>query len=171
MGKHLTHDSHIAKRNNINPMAIRYSLAKKLSIHADISAGMTEREVALRHGCSPATVHYIKTNEELNEIQNPIIVDTRRKAMANVYYWVADRLLDGITDESLNKLTPFQRIVASGICVDKARLVEGLSTENLSLSASFNSFQSELEQIKKKRLELSNLTENSVETELVSAKK
>jgi glutamyl-tRNA reductase len=150
MGKHLV-DSRTAHQE-VSPTAVRYTLGKKLAIHADILAGLSYREIALRNGVSISTVSYVKNDPSIADINDPKVVELRKKAIANMFYFNVDRLLQSISDEDIKKMQPFQRFIASGMSLDKARLAEGLSTENISVKGVVATIASELEQMKKERL-------------------
>lgn len=116
-----------------SPNGFRYTTGQKLAILADIDAGISLRQIASSHFCSLDTVQRIRDDQELRELQNPSIVSHRKKALSNMNRFVADRMLSSITDEDISKINAYQRVVASSIAIDKARLLDNESTQNVSV--------------------------------------
>ena len=151
MGQHLAH-SRVAI--GVKPQAIKYSMARKLSILADLESGMSEREVAERNGCSPSTVNDIRHDPRIRDAHDPHVLSLRRKGLASQAYYIADKLLETIDDEAIQKMPPFQRFLGFGIMIDKARLIEGLSTENVSVVRAIDGLVADAELLKKRRLDI-----------------
>lgn len=71
-----------------------------------------------KHACEPTA------QRNINEI---------REELAAFFEDLARRMLVSITDEDIKKLSAYQRTVSSAIATDKARLLQGQSTENISM--------------------------------------
>jgi len=59
------------------------------------------------------------------------LVEAKREDLADMYEDMTRRMINSITDEDITKINAYQRMVASGIATDKARLIRGQSTVNL----------------------------------------
>lgn len=59
------------------------------------------------------------------------LVEGKRADLADMYEDLTRRMMNSITDEDICKINAYQRMVASGIATDKARLLRGQSTVNL----------------------------------------
>lgn len=149
MGKHLA--EHSPRDPEIAPTAIRYTLGKRLSIHADLQAGLGIRETARRHGVSPATVHAISKDTELAEMQDQAVVDARKKAMANYFDYNSDRALSTVDQAKLNAMNAYQLTMIAAVSTDKARLLRDESTENVSVRGVVEHIQKEMLEISEKR--------------------
>ena len=55
-----------------------------------------------------------------------------KEELAVFFEDMAKRMITSITDEDINKLSAYQRVLSSGISVDKMRLLRDESTENVS---------------------------------------
>lgn len=149
MGKHLAHSR--TPGDMIAPTAIKYTLSKKIAVAEDIRAGYSLAEVSMRHGIAISTASEIKNNQEIQDLIDPEIVDRRRKSMANIYEMQADSALSTLTAERWEKERPASVMTAAAIATDKARLIRGESTENVSVRGVVESINSEMVEIKKKR--------------------
>ena len=102
----------------------RIPLATQLAVKALLDSGKTIKEVCKDSGLSTMTVWTIKHHKGLD----PDRVDAIKKGLSGKFYSVADRSIDGITDEKIQKASVSQLIMTAGISVDKARLIEGQAT-------------------------------------------
>lgn len=136
---------------SVAPTAIRYSLAKKLAVAEDIKAGFSLNQVCARHGIAKSTASYIKNDHELMDMLDPDLVERRRKSMAAIYEYQADMALSTLTPERWDKERAASVMTAAAIATDKARLLRGESTDNVSIRGVVDSFSSELVELKKKR--------------------
>ncbi len=107
--------------------------------------GMTYHAISLEIGRDPKTVKKAclepKTAEEIKEI---------KAELASEYEDLARRLLTSITDNDIEKINCYQRVISSGIATDKMRLLRNESTENISIDA----VNERLEDRRKRGLEL-----------------
>lgn len=137
--------------DNISPTAIKYTLAKKIAIAEDFAAGFGYTKVCARHGVSRSTVHAIVHNQQIQEMINPEIVERRRKSMAGIYEYYADRAIESIDDEKLSKAQAPALMTMAAIATDKARLLRGESTQNIGVRTGVESINSDLLELKQKR--------------------
>jgi hypothetical protein len=107
----------------VNPT--RLPIAQQLATRALLESGASERRAAKLSGLSRETVRAIKQAKNLD----PDAVDRIKKSLSAKFYDVADRSLDHITDDKLEKAQPSQLIMTAGIATDKARLIEGKATQ------------------------------------------
>ncbi len=59
------------------------------------------------------------------------LVEAKRADLADMYESMTRRLIDSITDNDIDKISAYQRVISSGVCTDKMRLLRGQSTVNL----------------------------------------
>lgn len=57
-------------------------------------------------------------------------IQEQREDLAEQFKSLAQRLVVSITDADIQKSSALQRLTGAGICVDKSRLLENLSTSN-----------------------------------------
>jgi hypothetical protein len=149
MGRHLATSR--TGTQEINPVAIRYTLSKRIAIAEDIKAGYAYREVAARHGVALATIHAAVKDPDIQSLIDDEIVERRRKSMAKIYEYQADCGLSALTPEKWNAAPAASIITAAAIATDKARLLRGESTDNVSIRGSVEMINSEILELKKKR--------------------
>lgn len=163
MGTHTatsrTHNQEIA------PNAIRYTLSKRIAIAEDIKAGYAYREVAARHGVALATIHAAVKDPDIQNLIDDEIVERRRKSMAKMYEYQADCGLTALTPEKWAAAPAASIMTAAAIATDKARLLRGESTDNVSVRGVVSSFSEELVELKKKREHLFSSVQQNDQTE------
>jgi hypothetical protein len=130
---------------------IQYSLAKRIAIFTDIKAGIPYAEICVRHDVGKGTVSRISKDQQLQEMLDPRILELRKKHLAGLNYYVADISLSSITVGDVQKLNALQRGILAATNVDKARLLEGQSTENISVRGTVEHYESELSDIKARK--------------------
>ena len=102
----------------------RLPIAQQLAIKALLSAGKSERHTAVLSGVSRDTVRAVNKRKDLD----PQTVDRIKNGLAGKLYTTADRSIDSITDEKLEKSSAVQSMTTAAIAIDKARLIEGKAT-------------------------------------------
>ena len=118
---------------------------KRISILTRLNAGMKIRDVAKCEGVSTATVARIKNDPHLNALSDGKSIEKTKELLANKFYLASDQFLDeGLKPEKIGKLRSTEAMMAAGIAVDKARLLEGKSTENLSIRGVVSHLQAQL---------------------------
>ena len=75
---------------------------------------------------SPHTIKkYLSEPEIINEVA------VKKAELADMFESMARKMVESITDEHIGKINAYQRIVSSGICTDKMRLLRERSTQNI----------------------------------------
>lgn len=98
--------------------------AQQLAIKALLESGHSERSTAKLSGVSRETVRAVQRAKNLDPQQ----VDRIKAGLAGKLYDTADRSIDSITDEKLQRSTAVQAMTTAAIAIDKARLIEGKAT-------------------------------------------
>lgn len=118
---------------------------KRIAILARLEAGDRPSEVARREKVSLTTVNAIRNDPFLRELVDIKAVEKTKEIMSAKFYLASDRLLDeAMRPEKLAKLRTTEGMMAAGIAVDKARLLEGKSTENVSIRGVVGHLQAQL---------------------------
>lgn len=99
-------------------------IAQQLAVKALLESGKSERHTSKLAKVSRATVRAVNKCKSLD----PQLVDRIKLGLASKLYEVADRSLDHITDDKMEKSTSVQLMTTAAIGIDKARLIEGKST-------------------------------------------
>ena len=107
----------------------RLPLAQQLAIKALLESGKSERSTALLSGVSRNTVRAVNKCTTLD----PDKVNTIKNGLAGKLYHTADRSIDSITDDKLDKSSAVQAMTTAAIAIDKARLIEGKATSRTEL--------------------------------------
>jgi len=123
----------------------RLSTGQKLSILALTRLGLTTREIAFKEKVSERTIEYIKADEKLNLLlDNNKAMETTKRTLGNNFYLLADSALTRAQDpEKLDNMNAYQLAGIAALSYDKARLAEGLSTENISIRGMVSHIQEE----------------------------
>ena len=100
-----------------------------LSLH---KAGMSLEMISSQTGIAVSSVQEIINNPRLNFLHSNRI-DTYRKSLPVLLMELATTAVTSITHEELQRLNPLQRVTLAAIAIDKARLLLGESTENISV--------------------------------------
>lgn len=109
----------------------RYTLARKLAVKARIELGHSPTEIANDEGMDRSTVYNVMQSKTIGLLA-PKQVDEIKKSLIGMKYGNAFRAQEKITDSKLDAMNAYQLTLISSINVDKARLMENLSTENVS---------------------------------------
>lgn len=124
-------------------------LAVKLAAKVLVKSGHSAREVAKDLGVSNNSVsawnkdpkYEILRSEEVSQI---------KQSLAGNSYKIAHRIQSGISDAKIEAANLSQLAVSQAIFIDKARLLEGLSTSNLSIGGVLQNVDAELSKISEK---------------------
>ena len=133
--------------------AKRLTQAERIIIHTERkSSGKTTRAIAKEYGVSNSTVTDIEHNERLKaKIEQS---DHIKKALSANLYISAQDSLDCITPKRLLQVNAYQNAIITATLIDKARLIEGSSTLNVSIKT----VVSDLEERKRQLLDAINVT-------------
>lgn len=130
---------------------LRMSTGRKFAIRAMLESGLSQSKIAALEGISKSTVHDIAHDPEIAEL-DPKIVGKTKAMMAGRAYLFADRAISKAGEEDrMDKMNSYQLTVMGSIMIDKARLLDGLSTDNIALHNVSEQLQSgarEIESVK-----------------------
>ena len=123
----------------------RLTETERLIIHTErVTSGKSTRVVGKEYGVSSSTVSEIEHDEAL--IAKLAQAEHIKKGLSADLYVKAQASLDKLTDDRLLKVNAFQNAIIAATCIDKARLIEGASTHNISLAGRFMMLQNEGEE-------------------------
>lgn len=108
------------------------------------------RTVAAQTGLAFETVRRLWKKEDLL----PPAVESVKNNLRAKFYLISNFALDSITPEKFEKLDPYRAMLTAGISLDKARLIEGLSTENINFKSLSVTINAELNTLREKKDEL-----------------
>ncbi len=123
-------------------------------LHKDIiglvNAGVSNKDICVQLSCKPHTVYYVKrthrshltaaqiTNKTIDiHKYNDSIADTLKYNILNMAYTIQDK--------DLQKASLPQVVTSMAICIDKLRLIEGKSTQNIATQVLHNMNQDQLD--------------------------
>lgn len=127
------------------------STGKKLIIVGDLTKGMTIRQVAKKHGISVTAVMKAAEDPELYGVTDRAAQSITKKLLAGRFYQLADLALSHIDVEKLKRMDGYRLAFMAAVALDKGRLLEGESTENLSFKGLALNIHTTLEQLKEKK--------------------
>jgi hypothetical protein len=131
----------------------RYNLATKIAIAAMQGTGLSATQAAAATGAHISTISRAWDNPELAEL-TPQVVQKTKSGLGGLFYKRALGSLLELTHEKLRESSALQLATTAGIMVDKARLMEGLSTENVSFRGVTEAIESDREKLMKRIEEL-----------------
>lgn len=135
-----------SKRGKKIPTAI------KIVAKVCTESGMTQKETATQLGVSEDTIQRAIMDPTLDrEIIEKAKIHLPVK-MYNVAMTIAERL--STHPELLEKMNPYMSALVLGIMIDKSRLMQGESTENLNVQSKVIQIQAALESISELRKKL-----------------
>lgn len=109
----------------------RYTFAQKLAVRSLLQAGMSPSEIQKEEGMDASTVYNVMKDKRV-EILAQKQVEEIKRSLVGMTYGNSFRAQQAITDEKLSNSSALQLMTISAIGIDKGRLMEGLSTENVS---------------------------------------
>lgn len=124
---------------------------RKLKILAELKNGMPPEQVCVKHRISKTVLALIMNDSQFQEVTNNSFMNATKKMMANRFYQIADLCLSHVDTEKMQRMDPYKLVVAASIALDKARLIEGQSTENLSFRSLGLNIHTTLDQLKEKK--------------------
>jgi hypothetical protein len=127
------------------------STGRKFAIRAMWENGMSQKQIAILEGVSLSTVNLITKDDALKELDQNYVNRTKR-LLSSRFYVMADKAIDKAGENKrLDKMNSYQLAMIGAVSVDKARLMDGMSTENVSvrsLNDHIVSSQNELDTLK-----------------------
>ena len=134
-----------------------FNTGHKLKILAELQAGRDVDEICLQHRITRTALAVIATDTALMEAASSAYISETKKHMAARFYQLADLCLSHIDPKKLERLDPYKLGVLASIALDKARLIEGQSTENLSFKSLALNIHANLQDLKTRRSHLEEL--------------
>lgn len=125
------------------------STGRKLAIKAMLDSGISQYQVAILENVSTSTVNMISKDQSLREL-DPQIVEKTKKMLASRFYVLADRSIDkAMQEKRIDKMSSYQLTMMGAVSTDKARLMDGLSTENVSVRSFSDTIATGLNELSK----------------------
>ncbi|MBW2543948.1 MAG: hypothetical protein JRD43_00470 [Deltaproteobacteria bacterium] len=109
-----------------------------------LALGNTYNAVAVEMGRDPKTIKKYAVDPYV-----AVEIIETKKQLADQFKELAERLLDSISDEDIQKINAYQRTVAAGIATDKMRLLREQSTENIDVHVQVQKLEQELREIER----------------------
>lgn len=146
----------------VNPQRIygrtpfKYSDEIRLLAMSMRDNGSSRKEIAKTLGISTSTVHAFISQSKLDDISHSDLASKVKARMASDMILNANSLFDAaMSEEKTEKASTLQLVTAGSILVDKARLLAGESTENISVRVKHvNETDSELKSIREEIMRL-----------------
>lgn len=123
----------------------------KLRILQDLKETGSETLVCKKHRITKSVLAIIANDDSLGEVTDKVYVSQTKKLMASRFYQLADMALSHIDPGKLERLDPYKLGVLASIALDKARLIEGQSTENISFKSLAVNIHSTLDQLRERK--------------------
>lgn len=144
-------------------VAFKYGDEMRMMAMALRDQGSSRSEISKKLGISTSTVHAFISESKLDDISHSDLASKFKARMANELILNANSLFDtAMHDEKMEKASTLQLITAGSILIDKARLLAGESTENISVRVKhINETESELKSL---RDEISSLEKGIADT-------
>ena len=96
---------------------------EKELVKVKLANGESLRSVARSLKRSPSTIKKVAVTSQVDILKI-------RESLAGKYEKLADRFVNDIPDEAIEKMNPYSRVLSSGIAIDKSNLLRGLSPTN-----------------------------------------
>jgi len=131
----------------------RYTVARKLAVRALAESGMSITKIAKQEGMSRPNVYSVMKDKSF-ELLPKSKVDAIKNALVGMTYANAHRAQDAISDEKLSQSSALQLMTISAIGIEKGRLMENLSTDNVSFRGVTQSIEDDRAKVMKRIAEL-----------------
>jgi hypothetical protein len=117
-----------------------------------VRSGYTHQQAAKQCGMNSGTVSRLMKDERLNDLIDDGVAERTKKALGRGFYDLADRAVARASEDArLDKASAYQLAGIAGLSFDKARLHDGLSTENVSLRGVVEHHKDELGKVRQLR--------------------
>lgn len=132
------------------PETLQNNTLTQLGVISLHEGGMSHALISSHTGIPKSTVNGILNNERLKNLSTGRVEHAKR-ALPVMLLELAFLSVSSITFEELKRLNPLQRGTLAAIAIDKARLLLGESTQNISIRELVPRLQAEMEDLTKKR--------------------
>lgn len=129
-------------------------------------AGMSPSMIANQTGLQRQSIEVILNNERLQFLHNGR-ADIYRKALPMLLLELATSSITSIDPEELKKINPLQRVTLAAIAIDKARLLLGESTENISVREYVPQLMDEVDLLMKQKAQILDLVKTRYGVEVI----
>ena len=129
----------------------KLSTGQKMAIVGDLANGLKVPQVAKKYGLTYTAVVRAAQDPELYGLTDKSAVKVTKQLLASRFYQLADLALSHIDADKLKKMDPYRLAFMSAVALDKARLLEGESTENLSFKGLALNIHATLENLKERK--------------------
>ena len=109
----------------------RYTLTQKLAVKALLDTGMSPTQIQRQEKMDKSTVYNVMKDQRIDLLAKSQ-VDSIKNSLIGLTYANAYRAQSAITDEKLESSSFLQLMTGSAIGIEKGRLMENLSTDNVS---------------------------------------
>lgn len=116
--------------NTLTPYSVKFALADAM-----LKEGRKVKDVARLSGLCIQTVVRVKKGERKISSQ---WVDAIKKNESAKHTFLSNTILDSITKADIDKASLLQKVTSSSILIDKRRLLDGESTQNVNHLASLD---------------------------------
>ena len=130
----------------------RYPPAVKLAMKA-LKGSVSAEQAAVLSGCDRETIVRAWQDPELEDL-SPSVVRTIKTGLGGLFYKRALESSLAISAEKLSESSALQLATVAGIMTEKGRLMEGLSTDNISFKGVTQSIEEDRTKIMKRIAEL-----------------
>lgn len=127
----------------------RYTLTQKLAVKALLESGRTPTEIQRSENVDRSTVYNVMQDKRI-ELLAQGQVDRIKASLVGMTYGNAYRAQQAITDEKLSNSNALQLTTISAINIEKGRLMENLSTENVSFRGVATSIDEDRQKLMKR---------------------
>lgn len=134
-----------------NRISKRYSFGYKLMVLARLQNGESINHISVTEGISKNTISVWRDDPELVQITNTKGIEQLKKNFSNAFYLKSATAMNYLTPDKLQQTNAQSLAWISAVLFDKARLADGLSTENVSVRGIVDHFFSELDDIKRRK--------------------
>src|SRR5512135_375552 len=93
-----------------------------------LALGKTPFAVAKEVGRDPKTVKKLSQRDDAASQ-----IEVMKKDIADQFEGIVQRMLSSVSDEDIQKISAYQRVLSAAVGTDKVRLLRGESTENIAL--------------------------------------
>ena len=128
----------------------KIGLAERLTASAMVQAGIHPIEVGNTLGIGYGSVKTISEEDSLN----PTIVSKIKSVLAGKFYLLSNFILDKITETKLEAMSAYQLVGMASMLYDKARLADGLSTQNLAVRTLAVGINADMKQVQEMKARL-----------------
>jgi len=113
---------------------MRYTTETKLMALAMWSSGMTVKSISRMLGANYVTVlRWMNDSELLKEAQARNVIEKVKSVLSDKHYMLANTILSRVSDDDIDGAGLKEKVLSSSILIDKARLIEGKSTDNIAV--------------------------------------